>query len=127
MAPLFRKSEKKIAEEAAVQAEIARIRTLSIEEVAVTLLPALGPDGIAPDRNLRPQQLCVYLLRDFPSAGQMKPLQVMARVRRALELLEEAELVSSMAYERSPVWRITDLGETALAEGTIAERLTKPA
>ena len=120
---LFRKSEEKLAQEAAVQAEIARLKTLSVEELAVMLLPALGPDGVAPGRNLRPQELCEYLLRDLPGAGQTKPLQLMARVGRALDMLEEAELVSSLAFQRSPLWLITSLGTSALTEGTAAQHL----
>ena len=127
MAWPFRKSEQKIAAEAAVQAEIERLRALSIEELAVVLLPGLGPDGPSPGNYLRPQQLCEYLLRDVPPAGQLKPLQLMARVNRALDTLEDADLVSSRSYQRSPVWRITSLGEATLAKGTIEQHVIKPA
>jgi DNA-binding transcriptional ArsR family regulator len=51
----------------------------------------------------------------------------MAAVRRALDKLEDAGLVSSMAYARSPVWRITSLGTTVLAEGSAEHHLVKPA
>jgi hypothetical protein len=126
VARLFRKSEQKVAQEAAAQAEIERLKALSVEELAVVLLPRLGPDGAGSGRYVRPQQLCNYLLRDFPGAGQMKPLQLMARVRRALERLEDAGLVSSMSYQRSPVWRITSLGDTTLIEGTIEQHVREP-
>jgi hypothetical protein len=121
---LFRKSEAKVALAAAAQAEIERLKVLSPEELAVLVLPGLGPDGVAPGRNLRLQQLCEYLLRDFPGIGQARPLQLMARVRRALERLEEADLVSSRSIaERSPLWLITDRGVSVLAEGTAAQHL----
>jgi hypothetical protein len=123
MPRLFRKSEKKVAAEAALQAEIERLRTFSVDELAVALLPGLAADGPGQGHSMRPQQLCEYLVRDFPGGGQLKPLQLMPRVRAALEKLQDAELVSSIAYERSPVWRITALGETALAEGTIAQHI----
>jgi hypothetical protein len=42
-------------------------------------------------------------------------------------MLEEAELVSSFAYDRSPRWRITSLGESALTEGTTEQFVSKPA
>jgi hypothetical protein len=125
MPRLFRKSEKKVAAEAALQAEIERVRALSVDELAVALLPALGSDGIGQGHTVRVQQLCEYLVRDFPGGGQLKPLQLMPRVRAALEKLEDAELVASVAYERSPVWRITELGETVLAEGTIEQHIGK--
>jgi hypothetical protein len=118
---LFHKSEEKIGRKAAAQEEIGRLRALSVEELAPTLLQGLGPHGPGAGRSLRSQQLCDYLLRDFPGIGQTKSLQLMAPVRRALERLEEAGLVSSMSYDRSPLWRITSVGTTVLAEGS-AER-----
>jgi hypothetical protein len=127
MVRLFRKSEEKLAREAAAQAEIDRLRTLGAEELAVILLVGMGPEVVGPGRHLRPQQLCEYLLRDFPGIGQMRPLQLMAPVRRALDRLEEAGLVSSMSYERSPVWRITSVGVTALADGSAEHHLVKRA
>ena len=127
MVRLFRKSEEKIAQQARGQAEIDRLKLLSVEELAVIVLPGLGPEGVAPGRHLRPQQLCEYLLRDCPGLGQTMPLQLMARVRRALDQLEDAGLVSSISYERSPVWLITSLGTNVLAEGTAERHLVKPA
>jgi hypothetical protein len=124
---LFRKSEEKLALEAAAQAEIERLKTLSVEELALIVLPGLGPEGPAPGRYLRPQQLCEYLLRDFPNLGQTRPLQLIAAVRRALDQLEDAGLVSSMAYALSPVWRITSLGSSVLDDGTAKDHLVKPA
>jgi hypothetical protein len=127
MVRLFRKSEEKLAQDAATQAEIDRLKTLSIEELAVIVLPGLGPEVVAPGRNLRQQQLCEYLLRDCVGIGQTRPLQLMARVRRALERLEQAGLVSSFALGRSPLWQITELGTRVLAEGTIEEHLRRAA
>jgi hypothetical protein len=123
MSPLFHKSEKKVAQNAAVQAEIERLRALSAEDLALVLLPGMQPDG--PRTSLRVQQLCSYLLRDFPGAGQQKPLVLMSPVNEALGKLHKAELVSSLYLQRAPVWRITHLGETSLAAGTVEEQLRK--
>lgn len=123
MSPLFRKSEKKVAQQAAVQAEIGRLKALGVEDLAVALLPALGSGGVGQGHSVRPQQLCNYLLKDFPGAGQLSPLELMPSVRAGLEKLEQAGLVSSVSYERSPVWRITTLGETALDEATTERRV----
>ena len=127
MAPLFRKSEERIAREAAAQTEIQRLKGLSTEELAVLVLPGLGPENAAPGHNLRPQQICEYLLRDFPGIGQTIPLLIMAPVRRALDRLEQAGLASSMSVlSRSPLWSITPLGARVLAEGTAEDRLAAP-
>jgi hypothetical protein len=126
MVRLFRKSEERIAREAAAQSEIERLRALTTEELAVVLLPGLGPDVVPRGRNLRSQQLCEYLLRDYPGIGQTRPLQLMAPVRRALEKLEDAGLVSSFHLERSPLWQITSRGTTVLAEGTTERHLVVP-
>ncbi|HEY6525278.1 MAG TPA: hypothetical protein VIY10_15960, partial [Solirubrobacteraceae bacterium] len=121
---LFRKSEERIAQEAGAQAEIDRLKTLTVEELAVVLLPGLGPEQVPLGHNLRPQQLCEYLLRDFPDIGQTMPLQLMARVRRALDRLEAVGMVSSMSVlQRSPMWQITSLGISVLADGTATQRL----
>ena len=49
----------------------------------------------------------------------MDTLDLLAPVNRALDMLEDARLVSPISVQRTPVWRITPLGETALAEGTV--------
>jgi hypothetical protein len=124
---LFRKSEEKIARQAAAQTEIDRLKSLSAEQLAVLVLPGMDPETVGRGVSLRPQQLCEYLLRDFPGIGQSKPLLLMAPTRRALERLEAAGLVSwSSALGRSPLWCITSLGESALAEGTAEQRLAAP-
>jgi len=74
---------------------------------------------------VRPQQLCEYLLRDFPGAGQMDTLNLMAAVNRALDMLEGAGLVSPISVQRTPNWKITSLGETALAEGNVRDRVLR--
>jgi hypothetical protein len=123
MSPLFRKNENKAAEAAALQAEIERLKALDVEALAVELLPGLRPDG--PATSMRVQQLCSYLVRDVPGAGQQKPLVLSAHVNDALEKLEKSELVSRLYLQRSPVWRLTPLGGRTLTEGTIKEQLRK--
>ncbi len=123
MSPLFRRSEKKVAERAALEAEIERLRGLSAEDLALLLLPGMRPDG--PRTSLRVQQLCSYLVRDVPGAGQQRPLVLTSYVNEALSKLQKAGLVSSLYLQRAPVWRITHLGETSLAAGTVEEQLSK--
>lgn len=123
MSPLFRKSEEKRALEAEAQAEIDRLRKLSIDEVAILLMPAIEAYA-AEGRASRQQDLCNYLVRDFPGAKGMKPLQLMARVRSALEELRRVDIVAPISITRTPVWRLTGAGERAIRKGSVAELLS---
>jgi hypothetical protein len=122
---LFRKSPEKIAREAAGKAEIKRLRALAVNDLAVEVFSALGPDGPSNGYSARPQQLCEYLVRDFPGTRRLDILELLAAVGRALELLRQAELVQPISLQRSPVWHLTPAGEVTLAEGTIRQRLKK--
>jgi len=123
VSPLFRRSAEKEAGKAAAKVEIDRLRALSVDDLAADLLPGLGPDGPTHGTSVWPQQLCQYLLRDYPGAGKMQTLDLLAPVNRALDLLEDVRLVSALSVQRTPVWRITPLGERTLAEGNVRERL----
>jgi hypothetical protein len=125
VSPLFRRSEEKVARKAAAKVEIERLRALSVDDLAADVLPGLGPDGPTHGTSVRAQQLCEYLLRDYPGAGQMATLDLMAAVNRALDTLEDARLVSPISVQRTPIWRITPLGESTLADGTVRERLQR--
>ena len=123
MSPLFRRSEEKEARKAAARVEIDRLRKVPTDDLAEDLLVGLGPGGPTKGTSIRVQQLCEYLLRDYPGAGRMDTLNLSAPVNRALDMLEGAGLVSPISVTRTPVWRITPLGERVLAEGTVRERL----
>jgi DNA-binding transcriptional ArsR family regulator len=123
VSPLFRRSEEKAARRAAAKEEIERLRALSVDELAAKILPGLGPDGPTHGNSVYVQQLCLYLLADFPGAGRMDPLDLRPAVRRSLERLENAGLVTTISVQREPLWRLTPLGESTLAEGTLPERL----
>lgn len=125
MSPLFRRNEEKAARKAAARVEIERLRKVPVTDLAAELLPALGPDGPTHGTSIRVQQLCEYLLRDWPGAGQMDTLNLTAPVNRALDMLETAGLVSPISVTRSPVWRITPLGEETLTEGNVRQRLRR--
>jgi hypothetical protein len=123
MSPLFRKSPEKRAAQAAAQAEITRLKALGPDALAVLVAPALGTDGVAKGQSVRVQQLVDDLMRDFPGAGMVINLQLMAAVNAALERLHDAALVERISLQRSPVYRITALGSQALAAGDIEQRL----
>ncbi len=124
VSPLFRKSPEKVARKEAAKTEIARLRALNVADLAAALMTGLGPDGPTHGTSVRVQQLCSYLLADYPGAGQMNTLDLSAPVRRALDLLHLAGLVTTISVTRDPLWRITPLGEMALAEGTVRKRLS---
>lgn len=104
-------------------AEIERLKALSTDDLAVALLPGLLPDGAVPRTSMYVQQLCEYLVRDFPGARKLQPLLLMPRVNDALARLDQAGLVSSISLQRAPAWRLTHLGDTALAEGSIEQHV----
>ncbi len=124
MSPLFRRSEEQLAQRAAADAEITRLKARSIEDLAVELLPVIAPDGPLGATSVRVQQLCEYLLRDVPGAKR-KALDLLSTVREALEALDRVGLVTTVSIQRSPNWRITSLGKTALAEGTVEQRVRR--
>jgi hypothetical protein len=125
VSPLFRRNEEKTARKAAAKQEIQRLRALSVDDLAVDLLPGLGPDGPTHGASVWPQQLCAYLLADFPGAGHTDILDLIAAVNKSLDRLQDAGLVGPIFLQRTPRWQITPLGERVLAEGTVRERLDR--
>ncbi|HUA05137.1 MAG TPA: hypothetical protein VMB27_14630 [Solirubrobacteraceae bacterium] len=125
MSPLFRRNEEKAARKAAARVEIERLRGVPVDDLAADLLVGLGPDGPTKGTSMRVQQLCEYLIRDYPDAGRMDTLNLSAPVNRALDMLEGAGLVSPISVTRTPVWRITPLGESALRDGDVRERIQR--
>jgi hypothetical protein len=125
MSPLFRRNEEKAARKAAANVEIERLRALPVDDLAADLMVGLGPEGPTHGTSIRVQQLCEYLLRDYPGAGQMNTLNLSAPVNKALDMLHDVGLVAPISVTRSPVWRITPLGEIALAEGNVRDRVRR--
>ncbi|MGO9752706.1 MAG: hypothetical protein ACLP8S_08925 [Solirubrobacteraceae bacterium] len=125
MLPLFRKSEERLKQQADAEAEIKRLKAVSPEDLALDLLPVIGPDGVLGKGSVRVQQLCDHLLRDFPGARGSKALDLMPQVREALEALERVGLVTTVSIQRSPNWRVTSLGKTALEQGTVEQRVKR--
>jgi len=123
MSPLFHRSEEKAARRAAAKQEIERLRALSVFDLAAAVLPGLGPDGPTRGASVWPQQLCEHLLTQYPGAGWSDTLDLIAAVNRALDVLEDAHLVRPISIQRTPRWQITPLGERALADGDVRERL----
>ncbi len=125
MKPLFRRNPERAGRKASAKREVERLRAESVDDLAVAVMPALGPDGPTKGTSIRVQQICEFLLADFPGAGQLNTIDLLATARKALDLLEGAGLVSTISVQRDPLWRITPLGEVALAEGTVRQRVTR--
>jgi hypothetical protein len=125
MAPLFgRKAEPSAADTAAL-AKFEQLRTLIPTQLAQQLLPALGTGGIPHARGgVAPQTLCKWLVADTPGAAKFNPLQLLLPVRDALQQLEHSSLVTSSSQGRTTIWRITNLGESTLADGSVASHLS---
>ncbi len=116
---LFQKSPEKAAEKAAAKAEIERLKKLRVDDMAMLLMPMLGPDGLSKGYTVRVQQLCEELLRDFPAGKGMIALELSGRVITALQRLQHVDLVEPISIMRSPPWRITEIGREALEDGTV--------
>jgi len=129
MSPLFRKSEGKAAREHAAFAELERLRSLSPDELALEVLPALRPDGARRGRFVRLQDVCKWLMRSHRVGLKASPMQLLAVVREALQRLEHADLVwAGRDQSGGPsLWKLTRLGDQALAEGTASQYLKPPA
>jgi hypothetical protein len=112
-------SPEKAAEKAAAKAEIERLKKLRVDDMALLLMPMLGPDGFSKGYTVRVQQLCEELLRDFPGGKGMIALELSSRVITALRRLEHVDLVETVSIMRSPLWRISEIGREALEDGTV--------
>jgi hypothetical protein len=123
VSPLFRRSEDKVARRAAARQEIDRLRALHIDDLTMAVWPGLGPDGPTHGASVTRQKLARYLLVDHPGAGRTDELDLLLPVRKALERLEGIGLVTTISVQREPYWRLTPLGESVMADGTVGERL----
>jgi len=54
---LFGRSEEKAAQDEAAQAEAERLQGLSATELAETLMPAFGPEGPKPGKDINQLQV----------------------------------------------------------------------
>ena len=124
---MFRRSEEKRAEkrarEAAIQAEIDRLKALGPEALAVEVLPILAAEAAKKSRvgHLYVSDICRELVGTV--SGRVN-LALKQPVREALQRLEHANLVLQVASaDMGTSWRITTEGEQATAAGNIADKL----
>ena len=120
---VFRRNEEKRAREAAIQAEVDRLKALSPEALAVEVLPILAAEAAKKSRvgHLYVSDICRELVGTV--SGRVN-LALKQPVREALQRLEHANLVlQSASAEMGSSWRITREGEQAAAAGSIADKL----
>jgi hypothetical protein len=123
---LFGNKEQKAAKEAAGAAEVGRLEGLSADELAAELMPAFGPDGAKSkgEQGTPPMQVIQWLVRDHPYHPSLKPL--VDAVLAALEKMVAAGLLSrrgSGIGTGAETYKLTPLGETTLADGSVEQRL----
>jgi hypothetical protein len=121
--------EEKQAHKAAAQAELDRLKALSPEGLAVEVLPLLAKITTE-HKNITYANAMVIMLRfldGYHGAGASGNAALNMPVRDALQRLEHANLVErkSVNEHGSDGWRVTDLGQQALAAGDVAARLAR--
>jgi hypothetical protein len=123
----FRRSEEKRAEkrarEAAIQAEVDRLKALGPDALAVEVLPILAAEAAKKSRvgHLYVSDICKELVGTV--SGRVN-LALKQPVREALQRLEHANLVVQMtSTEMGSSWRITAEGEQAAGAGNAADKL----
>jgi hypothetical protein len=129
MSPLFGKSERKISQEAAAQAEFERRNALPVADLAAEILPAFGRDGKRPAHSALGASN--WLMASYP--GGTKYLKDLQRpVREAIQALEHGGLLNERVRSSGGgagaqmIVDITRLGETAFADGDVRRHLQPP-
>ncbi len=120
---LFGKSEEKVAQEEEAKAEAERLQSLTAVQFAEVLMPAFGPDGPKPGGYLNQLQVGSWLMSSFPR-GNKYLTDLRDPIMEGLQVLENADLIVGRTRGgAASLLKATRLGETALAEGTVAEKL----
>jgi hypothetical protein len=123
---LFGNRDEKAAKGAAAQAETDRLVGLSAADLAIEVLPALGPEGINAGSGHRqgPVEVTNWLLAPFSKSVKYRQ-PVLGPVIEGLQVLEHAGLVERRSFGGGSTYHATRLGETALAEGSVRSYLTQ--
>jgi hypothetical protein len=120
-------------ERGAARADVKRFIEMPLAELAATIMPVFGPYG-PPIRKLwwgargiEVLQICDWLMRDH-KRGYRQRSRLRNAVTRALHVLVEAGLIENTRRWARPgavaaTLRPTALGQAALREGTVSERL----
>ena len=123
---LFGKSEEKAAQDEAAKAEAERLQSLSAVELAVALMPAFGPKGPKPGSYLNQLQVGMWLMSDYPRGNKYQK-DLREPIMEGLQDLENAGLIVGRSRGgTASLLKATRLGESALAEGSVARYIKDP-
>ena len=87
-------------------------------------MPAFGPDGPKPGGYLNQLQVGSWLMSSFPR-GTKYLTDLRDPIMEGLQVLENADLIVGRTRGgAASLLKATRLGEAALAEGTVAEKLS---
>ena len=120
---LFGNKEEKVAQDQAAKAEADRLQALPATQLAEAVMPAFGPEGARPGNEINILQVMSWLMSSYPR-GTKYLTQLRDPTWEAIQALENAGLVIQMGSGgQGGRLKATSLGETAFAEGTVAENL----
>jgi hypothetical protein len=125
---LFGNREGKSEKEAVAGAELDRLVALSLPELGAEIMPAFGTDGLQARSGHRqgPAEVTKWLMSSF--SGKTKYTQPLLRpVMEGLQALDNAGLVESRGFGdrgAASTYHPTRAGEEALADGSVARRLS---
>ena len=129
---LFGNKAEKAEREGAAAAETERLVALPVADLATEVMRAFGPGGMESRSGHRQGALEVtsWLLASFSSSVKYRQ-PLLGPVIEALQTLENAGLLGQRSFggsgSTSSTYHATQLGEEALAAGSVRERLTPAA
>lgn len=128
MSPLFGNREEKAAQKASSNAEVDRLVTLPVPDLALEIMPAFGsdgPKGHGPNDGINLLQVIAFLTRSTPGADKAAT-RLQEPVREGVQALEHAGLVVRSGGREGSWYNATRLGQSALSDGTVRQNLPAP-
>ena len=125
---LFGRNDEKDAREATAAAETERLVSLPVDDLAVEVMRAFGPDGLGTRSGNRqgPIEVSSWLLSSFSNSAKYRQ-PVLGPVIESLQSLENAGLLTRRSFggngSHSSTYHATRLGEDALAENAVRRYL----
>ena len=120
---------EKAAQDVAVSAEIERLISLPVADLAAEMMPAFGPDGPrVPGGGVGILQVLSWLMSSYPR-GNKNLSRLLPAGREGIQALERAGLVQILQRgEDGSAGRlnVTRLGQAALAGDSVRQHLARP-